>query len=302
MIVAVLGDVHANIPAWKAVLADLRARQATVVWALGDWLGYGDSDLIALWYKLCKADGPPASRPPFRSVLGNHDLAIMAKEQAWKDLVVQLKTRAQDSLGRQREEIEGDPVWLDRFRPWLASLPYILSPRPGVYLAHGAFPMISGVEYATQWYVPDRVPHEDVWRELQRWLGDAPPVCTELVRCVGEGWADPRLLVTGHTHKQAVWQRNGESNGLWPEIPNSRVPYSLLQEGRAGMEPIGWEVELNPNPDEPVWMNPGSVGTRNLTAGVAWAHYALLNWHLTGSDTGILLEWRCVPYEAGRKE
>ena len=41
MKVALLGDVHANLPALEAVLADARRRGAEAVWDVGDSVGYG---------------------------------------------------------------------------------------------------------------------------------------------------------------------------------------------------------------------------------------------------------------------
>ena len=41
MRVALIGDVHANLPALEAVLLDARARGAEAVWNVGDFVGYG---------------------------------------------------------------------------------------------------------------------------------------------------------------------------------------------------------------------------------------------------------------------
>ena len=41
MKVALIGDVHANLPALTAVLADARRRKVQAIWNIGDFVGYG---------------------------------------------------------------------------------------------------------------------------------------------------------------------------------------------------------------------------------------------------------------------
>ena len=41
MLVALIGDVHGNLPALEAVLADAELRGAETVWNIGDFVGYG---------------------------------------------------------------------------------------------------------------------------------------------------------------------------------------------------------------------------------------------------------------------
>jgi diadenosine tetraphosphatase ApaH/serine/threonine PP2A family protein phosphatase len=67
MRVALLSDVHANLPALEAVLRHAEAHHALdQIWSLGDLVGYGPhpGECLAL-----------LRRYPFISVAGNHDLA-----------------------------------------------------------------------------------------------------------------------------------------------------------------------------------------------------------------------------------
>ena len=41
MKVALIGDVHANLPALEAVLEDAHGRNVEAVWNVGDFVGYG---------------------------------------------------------------------------------------------------------------------------------------------------------------------------------------------------------------------------------------------------------------------
>ncbi|MFI5028595.1 MAG: metallophosphoesterase family protein [Solirubrobacterales bacterium] len=68
MPVAAISDIHSNLPALQAVLADIEARGINEIWCLGDVLGYGaDPDECAeLISERC--------RP---CLVGNHDLAVL---------------------------------------------------------------------------------------------------------------------------------------------------------------------------------------------------------------------------------
>ena len=68
--VALISDVHANLPALRAVIADVEAEGVTRVWCLGDLVGYGASPdecvaLAAEHFELC--------------LIGNHDLAALGR-------------------------------------------------------------------------------------------------------------------------------------------------------------------------------------------------------------------------------
>jgi len=66
--VAVITDIHSNLPALEAVLADVEAREVEEIWCLGDVVGYGAdpdgcTDLIRERCDVC--------------LVGNHDLAVL---------------------------------------------------------------------------------------------------------------------------------------------------------------------------------------------------------------------------------
>jgi diadenosine tetraphosphatase ApaH/serine/threonine PP2A family protein phosphatase len=68
MRLGVLSDVHANLPALEAVLADIDAQPLEELWCLGDVVGYGahPNECCALVAERCN-----------RSLVGNHDLAVL---------------------------------------------------------------------------------------------------------------------------------------------------------------------------------------------------------------------------------
>ena len=65
--IAVISDVHGNLPALEAVLADIDAAGVHRVWCLGDTLGYGPSpvDCLRIVFERCEI-----------VLAGNHDLAV----------------------------------------------------------------------------------------------------------------------------------------------------------------------------------------------------------------------------------
>ncbi len=68
MAVAVITDIHSNLPALQAVLADIDQHEIEEIWCLGDVVGYGAdpdacTDLIRERCAIC--------------LVGNHDLAVL---------------------------------------------------------------------------------------------------------------------------------------------------------------------------------------------------------------------------------
>lgn len=67
MKVALIGDIHANLPALEAVVADAHRRGVEAFWHVGDWLGYGafPNEVVAL-----------LRQEPLLSIVGNYDLKV----------------------------------------------------------------------------------------------------------------------------------------------------------------------------------------------------------------------------------
>ncbi|MDQ4130152.1 MAG: metallophosphatase family protein [Actinomycetota bacterium] len=68
--IALLSDVHGNLPAFEAVLADVRRTGVDQSWCLGDLVGYGaqPDECIALAAEACDV-----------CLVGNHDLVVLGK-------------------------------------------------------------------------------------------------------------------------------------------------------------------------------------------------------------------------------
>ena len=66
--IALISDVHANLPAFQAVLDDIEAEGVDQVWNLGDLVGYGaqPDECVALASERCDL-----------CLVGNHDLVVL---------------------------------------------------------------------------------------------------------------------------------------------------------------------------------------------------------------------------------
>ncbi len=90
MRVAVISDIHSNLPALRAVLDDLEQRRPETIWCLGDVVGYGAmpdrcTDLVADRADLCLG--------------GNHDLVVSG------ELDIEYFTRSAAAAARWTMEV-----------------------------------------------------------------------------------------------------------------------------------------------------------------------------------------------------
>jgi putative phosphoesterase len=86
--VALIGDVHANLPALEVVVTHARSQGVDAIWNTGDLVGYGafpDSVVRRLWHENSL------------SILGNYDLKVLKfknKHQKWRKSKHPLKFQA----------------------------------------------------------------------------------------------------------------------------------------------------------------------------------------------------------------
>ena len=121
--VALVSDVHGNLPAFEAVLAEIRATGVDQIWNLGDLVGYGaqPDECVALARETCDL-----------CLIGNHDLVVIDKLNVddfsanaataalWTRDHIQEETRAFLAELEPKDEEHGvklyhasprDPVW-----------------------------------------------------------------------------------------------------------------------------------------------------------------------------------------------
>ncbi|MBN2719685.1 MAG: metallophosphoesterase family protein [Proteobacteria bacterium] len=117
MRVAVLADVHANLPALEAVVEDMRSEGVKKIWHLGDAVGYGADPFACL--QLLADLGAVL-------IAGNHEQAScdLAEAEGFNPSALEAARWTHDVL-------------TPAIRARLCDLPLNLSPLPGVFLFHG---------------------------------------------------------------------------------------------------------------------------------------------------------------------
>lgn len=116
MRVALLSDIHANLPALEAVLADVERHDIHAVWVLGDIVGYGaDPNEVVAALRAAEAI----------AVVGNHDAVAVGRigAEAFNPLAAQAARWTASVLS-------------DEARSWCRSLPEVRQEH-GVTLCHG---------------------------------------------------------------------------------------------------------------------------------------------------------------------
>jgi len=110
--IAILTDIHGNLPALEAVIADAEAQGCATFANLGDSLS-GPLWPVETADLLIELDWP--------TIAGNHERQLLTIDRAWMG--------ASDAFARD--------VLSDRHLQWLASLPPTLRLSPDVLLCHG---------------------------------------------------------------------------------------------------------------------------------------------------------------------
>jgi predicted phosphodiesterase len=115
---AVVSDLHANLPAWNAVLLDIRTLELDRIVCLGDIVGYGPSPAEVLQSVYANVDS---------LTLGNHDAVICGKMDPSS-----FNEKARKIIEWTRQQLSGDAM------KFLQTLPLTLKGE-GFRCAHGDF-------------------------------------------------------------------------------------------------------------------------------------------------------------------
>jgi len=101
---AVVSDIHANLPAFEAVLGAIDAAGVDEIWCLGDVLGYGaePDECADLARERCDA-----------CLVGNHDLAVLGA----LDVAAFSEAAAEAVAWTRRRVAERTPEWLRELEP-----------------------------------------------------------------------------------------------------------------------------------------------------------------------------------------
>lgn len=214
MRLALLSDVHANLPALRAVLEDIEPRQVDAIYHLGDLVGYAPwpNETVAL-----------IRERGISGVAGNYDSTVAAGYE-------HCGCRYEDP--RQEELAHHSYAWTrghvdEETRRHLAALPFRIDLRPGG--GHASGPTVTLV-------------HGAPTLNTLYWTEDRTEVfCRKMARTAGAKQGD--VLAFGHTH--LPWTReidgirfvNTGSVGR-PKDGDWRAGYALLEvaDGVASVE------------------------------------------------------------------
>ncbi len=123
---AIVSDLHANLAAWKTVLADIADMRVDKIICLGDVAGYGPNPVEVL---------ESVYRVVQDTLMGNHDAAVCGKLNPDT-----FSPRAKAAVLRHRELISQTGM------DWLKSLP-LMCDAPGFRCSHGDFSNPAGFRY-----------------------------------------------------------------------------------------------------------------------------------------------------------
>ena len=84
MKVALIGDIHANLPALEAVLAHIREQGIDGIWNVGDFVGYGafPEEVVQLF-----RTAEELQNPHVLNIIGNYDLKVLRfteRKKKWR--------------------------------------------------------------------------------------------------------------------------------------------------------------------------------------------------------------------------
>lgn len=213
MRIAAVSDIHGNLPALKAVMADIARRGADVVVNLGDILS-GPLLPVETADFLIELDLP--------TIKGNHERQVL--------------THARERMGPS-DAYAADRIG-DRHRAWLAGLPATMWLADDIFLCHGA--PDSDLTYFLEEVDADGCVHAASLDQVEARAGDCPArliLCghTHTPRAVRLG--DGRLVVNpGSVGLQAYFDDNPIGHDV--EIGSPQAKYAFISK-----TPDGWRAE-----------------------------------------------------------
>jgi predicted phosphodiesterase len=212
---ALISDIHANLPALEAVLADIGIRQVDATYHLGDLVGYAPwpHQVIAL-----------IQRHNIAGVAGNYDSTVATNYKHCGCKYEDSVQEAQSHLSYRWTLEHTDAT----SKAWLGSLPFRLDVRPeGGHLTAPSAILVHGTPTLNTLY----------------WTEDRPDdFCLKMARHAGARAGD--VIAFGHTH--LPWHRelegihfiNTGSVGR-PKDGDWRAGYVLLTMGGGR---VSWEM------------------------------------------------------------
>ncbi len=193
--IALLSDVHANLPALDAVLAALEPEPIDAIWHLGDAVAIGPFPAECVQRLL--------SLPRFRSVRGNHD----------NYAIEGVPVPPPSTMG------DGEMVHQGWTRAQLsAEMRHQLAQWPTTFTTSIEGVVVHATHYA---YQPNGTDFAPIRRN---------PACADVADLFAETAISAELILYGHDHAQRDCQttRRFHNPGALGTQPSAEAPYSLL--------------------------------------------------------------------------
>jgi diadenosine tetraphosphatase ApaH/serine/threonine PP2A family protein phosphatase len=160
----------------------------------------------------------------------------------------------------------------DEIKQQIEKLPAMISPLPGVYLAHGSFglnkrPLAERPRECVEEYIKQYYDVATTWEVLGKFVKH-PSALPGIQRMRQARWEKPRVMIVGHWHQRNLYKFERDK---WQ--PSIVVNDRWINE---------W-IDLPNDPAEPILINPGSVGSPRLPKDHTMprdlcASYAMLDW------------------------
>jgi putative phosphoesterase len=212
--IALIGDVHANLPALEAVLAHAHSQGAEQIWNCGDFVGYGayPSEVVQRLRDIGAL-----------SIAGNYDRKVLQfpqKQAKWQKSKRPEKWLA---FGWAYERLSPEA------RAYLAALP----DERLLEVQGRRFLLTHGSPESNEEHLTPETPSERL-RQLVR-------------RAAEQHGGRLDAVICGHSHRQFTrmvtdtWFINTGSVGR-PDDGDPRAAYALLELGRAGLQTIHYRL------------------------------------------------------------
>ena len=151
---ALISDIHGNLAALKAVIADIAEQDVEETICLGDIIGYGPNPCECLDEVIAKCQ---------LTILGNHDQAALFDPDGFNPMALQAIYWTRDQL----DNGPGSPVQVNRRWDFLGELPRYVN--DGIYrFVHGS-PRDPTNEYVFPEYVFDQRKMEILFGKVKRY-------------------------------------------------------------------------------------------------------------------------------------
>ena len=167
---ALVSDIHGNLEALKAVLADIRAQDITEIYCLGDVIGYGPNPCECL----------DAAMEMDLCILGNHDQAAIFDPEGFNPVALRAIYWTRQIL----DASTGNPTAINKRWDFLGERP-VRHPEGDYLFVHGS-PRDPTNEYVFPEHVHDDRKMKNLFRRVQK------------------------LCFQGHTHIPGVFTEHGE--------------------------------------------------------------------------------------------